>query len=159
MKEKKFREMIVGGLTVDPYTNTPIVLLKDPEGEDVVPIWIGFFEASAIATQLEKVKLARPMTHDLMRNILETLGAKVLRIEVTDLRDNTYFALIHLEFDGEHYEIDSRPSDAIALALRVGAPIFVNEEVIEKSRQSDSQVEEKTLDELLEQVDEESYKM
>lgn len=160
VKEKKFREMIVGGLTVDPYTNTPIVLLKDPEGEDVVPIWIGFFEASAIATQLEKVKLARPMTHDLMRNILDALGAKVLRIEVTDLRDNTYFALIHIEFDGEHYEIDSRPSDAIALALRVGAPIFVNEEVIEKSRQSESQPpEERTLDELLEQVDEESYKM
>jgi len=159
VKEKKFREMIVGGLTVDPYTNTPIVLLKDPEGEDVVPIWIGFFEASAIATQLEKVKLARPMTHDLMRNILDTLGAKVLRIEVTDLRDNTYFALIHLEFDGEHYEIDSRPSDAIALALRVGAPIFINEEVIEKSRQSESQPEERSLDELLEQVDEESYKM
>ncbi len=159
-EEKKFREMIVGGLTVDPYTNTPIVLLKDPHGEDVVPIWIGFFEASAIATQLEKVKLARPMTHDLMKNILETLGVQVLRIEVTDLRENTYYALIHIEFDGHHYEIDSRPSDAIALALRVGAPIFVNEEVIEKSKRSESQPEEeKALDELLEQVDEESYKM
>jgi len=157
---KKFREMVVGGLTVDPYTNTPIVLLKDPEGEDVVPIWIGFFEASAIATQLEKIKLARPMTHDLMKNILEALGAKVLRIEVTDLRENTYYALIHIEFDGQCYEIDSRPSDAIALALRVGAPIYVSEEVIQKSKRVESPPEEeKALDELLEQVDEESYKM
>lgn len=158
--EKKFREMVVGGLTVDPYTNTPIVLLKDPEGEDVVPIWIGFFEASAIATQLEKIKLARPMTHDLMKNILEALGAKVLRIEVTDLKENTYYALIHIEFDGQYYEIDSRPSDAIALALRVGAPIYVSEEVIQKSKRVESPPEEeKALDELLEQVDEESYKM
>jgi len=160
VKDKKFREMIVGGLTVDPYTNTPIVILKDPESEDVLPIWIGFFEASAIATQLEKVKLARPMTHDLMKNILETLGAKVLRIEVTELKENTYYALIHIELDGKVYEIDSRPSDAIALALRTGASIFVNEEVLEKSKQSQVQSEEeKVLDELLEQVDEGTYKM
>ena len=159
-KEKKFREMKVGGLTVDPYTNTPIVLLKDLEEKDVVPIWIGFFEASAIATQLENVKLARPMTHDLMRNILETLGAKVLRIEVTDLKENTFYALIHIELDGEHYAIDSRPSDAIALALRTGAPIFVNEEVIEKSRKAEvKSEEERDLDELLERLDEEGYKM
>ena len=158
---KRFREMKVGGLTVDPYTNTPIVLLKDLEEKDVVPIWIGFFEASAIATQLEEVKLVRPMTHDLLRNILDILGAQVLRVEVTDLRENTFYALIHIELNGAHYAIDSRPSDAIALALRTGSPIFVNEEVIEKSRKVELRSEEeRNLDELLEKLDnEESYKM
>jgi len=154
-----FREMKVGGLTVDPYTNTPIVLLKDLEDKDVVPIWIGFFEASAIATQLEKVKLSRPMTHDLIKNILDTIGAKVIRIEVTDLRDNTFYALIHIELNGTHYTIDSRPSDAIALALRTGSPIFVNEEVIEKSRKIDTQKAEgeEKWDELLEKLDTEDF--
>lgn len=158
---KRFREMKVGGLTVDPHTNTPIVLLKDLEEKDVVPIWIGFFEASAIATQLEKVKLVRPMTHDLLRNILDILGAQVLRVEVTDLRENTFYALIHIELNGAHYAIDSRPSDAIALALRTGSPIFVNEEVIEKSRKVElKSEEERDLDELLERLDsEEGYKM
>jgi len=158
---KRFREMKVGGLTVDPYTNTPIVLLKDLEEKDVVPIWIGFFEASAIATQLEEVKLVRPMTHDLLRNILDILGAQVLRVEVTDLRENTFYALIHIELNGAHYAIDSRPSDAIALALRTGSPIFVNEEVIEKSRKVELRSEEeRDLDELLEKLDsEEGYKM
>ncbi|RLB02982.1 MAG: bifunctional nuclease family protein [Deltaproteobacteria bacterium] len=153
--------MKVGGLTVDPYTNTPIVLLKDLEEKDVVPIWIGFFEASAIATQLEEVKLVRPMTHDLLRNILDILGAQVLRVEVTDLRENTFYALIHIELNGAHYAIDSRPSDAIALALRTGSPIFVNEEVIEKSRKVELRSEEeRDLDELLEKLDsEEGYKM
>ncbi len=154
-----FREMKVGGLTVDPYTNTPIVLLKDLEDKDVVPIWIGFFEASAIATQLEKVKLSRPMTHDLIKNILDTMGAKVIRVEVTDLRDNTFYALIHIELNGTHYTIDSRPSDAIALALRTGSPIFVNEEVIEKSRKIEAQKTEgeEKWDELLEKLDTEDF--
>jgi len=154
-----FREMKVGGLTVDPYTNTPIVLLKDLEDKDVVPIWIGFFEASAIATQLEKVKLSRPMTHDLIKNILDTMGAKVIRVEVTDLRDNTFYALIHIELNGTHYTIDSRPSDAIALALRTGSPIFVNEEVIEKSRKTEAQKTEgeEKWDELLEKLDTEDF--
>ena len=154
-----FREMKVGGLTVDPYTNTPIVLLKDLEDKDVVPIWIGFFEASAIATQLEKVKLSRPMTHDLIKNILDTMGAKVIRVEVTDLRDNTFYALIHIELNGTHYTIDSRPSDAIALALRTGSPIFVNEEVIEKSRKTEAQKTEgeEKWDELLVKLDTEDF--
>ncbi|MEJ2066472.1 MAG: bifunctional nuclease family protein [Deltaproteobacteria bacterium] len=148
-----FQEMKVSGLTVDPYTNTPIVLLKDLEEKEVVPIWIGFFEASAIATQLEKVQLSRPMTHDLMKNLLDTLGVTVIKVEVTDLRENTFFAIIHLDMDGTHFAIDARPSDAIALALRTDVPIYVHEEVIKKSRKIDLRQQkegEEVLDELLE---------
>jgi bifunctional DNase/RNase len=148
-----FREMKVSGLTVDPFTNTPIVLLKDLKGKEVVPIWIGFFEASAIATQLEKVQLSRPMTHDLMKNLLDSLGISVIKIEVTDLRENTFFAIIHLDMDGTPFAIDARPSDSIALALRTNAPIYVHEEVIAKSRKIDLRQQkegEEALDELLE---------
>jgi bifunctional DNase/RNase len=148
-----FREMKVSGLTVDPFTNTPIVLLRDLDEKEVVPIWIGAFEASAIATKLEKVQLSRPMTHDLMKNLLDTLRIKVIKIEVTDLRDNTFYAIIHLDMDGTHLAIDARPSDSIALALRANAPIYVNEGVIEKSRKIDLRQQkegEKVLDELLE---------
>lgn len=148
-----FREMKVSGLTVDPYTNTPIVLLRDLDEKEVVPIWIGAFEASAIATKLEKVQLSRPMTHDLMKNLLDTLSVKVIKIEVTDLRDNTFYAIIHLDMDGTHLAIDARPSDSIALALRANAPIYVNEGVIEKSRKIDLRQQkegEEVLDELLE---------
>ena len=148
-----FREMKVSGLTVDPYTNTPIVLLRDLDEKEVVPIWIGAFEASAIATKLEKVQLSRPMTHDLMKNLLDTLRIKVIKIEVTDLRDNTFYAIIHLDMDGTHLAIDARPSDSIALALRANAPIYVNEGVIEKSRKIDLRQQkegEEVLDELLE---------
>ncbi|MBW2039086.1 MAG: bifunctional nuclease family protein [Deltaproteobacteria bacterium] len=148
-----FREMKVSGLTVDPFTNTPIVLLKDLEEKEVVPIWIGFFEASAIATQLEKVQLSRPMTHDLMKNVLDTLGIKVIKIEVNDLRENTFYAIIHLEMDGAQYAIDARPSDSIALALRTNSPIYVEEEVIEKSSKIDLRQHkegEEELDEVLE---------
>ena len=148
-----FQEMKVSGLTVDPYTNTPIVLLKDLEEKEVVPIWIGFFEASAIATQLEKVQLSRPMTHDLMKNLLDNLGIMVIKIEVNDLRENTFYAIIHLDMDGKHFAIDARPSDAIALALRTNASIYVHEEVVEKSRKIDLRQHkegEETLDELLE---------
>jgi bifunctional DNase/RNase len=148
-----FREMKVSGLTVDPFTNTPIVLLRDLDEKEVVPIWIGAFEASAIATKLEEVQLSRPMTHDLMKNLLDTLRVKVIKIEVTDLRDNTFYAIIHLDMDGTHLAIDARPSDSIALALRANAPIYVNEGVIEKSRKIDLRQQkegEEVLDELLE---------
>lgn len=148
-----FREMKVSGLTVDPFTNTPIVLLRDLDEKEVVPIWIGAFEASAIATKLEKVQLSRPMTHDLMKNLLDTLRVKVIKVEVTDLRDNTFYAIIHLDMDGTHLAIDARPSDSIALALRANAPIYVNEGVIEKSRKIDLRQQkegEEVLDELLE---------
>jgi bifunctional DNase/RNase len=148
-----FREMKVSGLTVDPFTNTPIVLLKDLEEKETVPIWIGFFEASAIGTQLEKVQLSRPMTHDLMKNLLDTLGVSVTKVEVNDLRENTFYAIIHLDMGKTHFTIDARPSDAIALALRTKASIYVHEEVIAKSRKIDlsqQQEGEGALDELLE---------
>ena len=127
------KEMKVAGITVDPFTNTPIVILKDLEEQDVLPIWIGLLEASSIATALENVQTPRPMTHDLLKNVLDVLEAKVVKIEVNDLKDNTYYAVIHLEVKGQRLTIDSRPSDAIALALRVGASIFVDELVIKKS--------------------------
>ncbi|MCU0530929.1 MAG: bifunctional nuclease family protein [Syntrophales bacterium] len=132
-----FVEMKVSGLTIDPLTNTPIVILKDLEGKRAVPIWIGLFEASAIATELEKISFSRPMTHDLIRDLLKILEAKVLKIEIVDLRNNTFFACIHLNRNGDTLIVDSRPSDAIALALRVNCPIFIDEKVIEKSRNID----------------------
>jgi bifunctional DNase/RNase len=131
------KEMKVAGITVDPFTNTPIVLLKDLEDKDVLPIWIGLLEASSIATTLENINTPRPMTHDLVKNILDNLGAKVVRVEINDLKDNTYYALIHLVIDDKRLVIDSRPSDAIAIALRTNAPIFVEESVIKKSAKVD----------------------
>ncbi len=130
-------EMKVAGLTIDPVTNTPIVILKDREEKRILPIWIGLFEASAIATELEGINFSRPMTHDLIRDILANLGVEVLKVEVHDLRNNTFFANIHLLREGKTQVIDSRPSDALALALRAGAPIYVEERVIEKSRSID----------------------
>ncbi len=131
-------EMKVAGIVLDPYSNVPIVVLKDLEDKKTVPIWIGLVEASAIAMELEDIKIQRPLTHDLIRNLLTELQVNVIKIEVTDLRDNTYFAIIHLEKGGEVIEVDSRPSDAIAVALRTKAPIFVDEKVVEKSQQIES---------------------
>lgn len=130
-------EMKISGLTIDPITNTPIVILKDLTEKKAIPIWIGLFEASAIATELEKIAFSRPMTHDLMNEMLKTLGVEVTKIEVCDLRNNTFFANIFLIKRGESFVIDARPSDAIALALRANAPIYVDEKVIEKSRSID----------------------
>ncbi len=118
---------------MDPITSTPIVILKDLQEKKAVPIWIGLFEASAIATQLERIDLARPMTHDLMNDMLKILGVSVTKIVINDLRNNTFFAVIHVLKNSGIVTIDSRPSDAIALALRANAPIFVDEKVIEKS--------------------------
>lgn len=132
-----FKEMKVAGITVDPFTNTPIVLLKDLDEKDVLPIWIGLLEASSIATAIENIQTPRPMTHDLLKNILDSLGARVLKIEVNDLRDNTYYAVIHLDVGNKILIIDSRPSDAIAIAVRTGATIFVEENVIKKSAKVD----------------------
>ncbi len=127
------REMKISGLTMDPQTNTPIVVLKDPTSETSLPIWIGLLEATAIATELEQVQFSRPMTHDLLKNIMSHLGVKVDRVEVCDLRDNTFYAWIYLEVNGKETRIDARPSDALAIALRVNARIYVDEKVIEKS--------------------------
>jgi len=131
------KEMKVAGITVDPFTNTPIVILKDLEEKDVLPIWIGLLEASRIATAIENIQTPRPMTHDLLKNLLDNLGVKVIKIEINDLKDNTYYALIHLDVDNKRLVIDSRPSDAIAIALRTGASIFVEENVIKKSAKVD----------------------
>lgn len=130
-------KMSVSGLTIDPYTNSPIMILKEEQGERSIPIWIGLLEATAIASELENIKFSRPMTHDLLRNMIQTLGAEVEKVEVCDLRDNTFFALIHMNGEGKSLAMDARPSDAIALALRTKAPIFVNETVFEKSERID----------------------
>ena len=131
------KEMKVAGITVDPFTNTPIVLLKDSEEKDVLPIWIGLLEASSIATALENIETPRPMTHDLIKNIMDSLGVKVFKIEVNDLKDNTYYALLHIDVNKKRMVIDARPSDAIAIALRTNAPIFVEESVIQRSAKVD----------------------
>jgi hypothetical protein len=150
-------EMKVAGLTIDPFTNMPIIILKDLESRNAVPIWIGLIEASAIATELEKIQLSRPMTHDLLKNILGALGVRVTKIEVNDLRDNTFFASIFLDREGGVLEIDSRPSDAIALALRTGATIFIAKEVIEKARKVDLQEREKQAGRPLTQEEKEKW--
>lgn len=130
-----FKEMKVSGLVMDPKSNTPILVLKDPRNETSLPIWIGLLEATAIATELEKIQFPRPMTHDLIKNCLDLLNVTVERIEVCDLRENTYFALIHLRDKNQvSSTLDARPSDAIAIALRTNAPIFVKEEVLNKSQ-------------------------
>jgi len=137
MKEEVYREMKVKGLTLDPLSSMPVILLKEVAGRQTIPIWIGILEASAIAAELEKITLSRPMTHDLLNNIIYTLGAQVIRIEVNDIKDNTFYATIFLK---KEIAVDARPSDAIALALRSDSPIFVSKKVIERSRRIDLSV-------------------
>ena len=130
-------EMSIKGLMVDPITNMPIVILKDKLGERVLSIWVGIFEANAIALQIENVSTPRPMTHDLLRNIISDLDGSVDRVVVSDLKENTFFAIIHLTVRGERIAIDARPSDAIALALRTRSPILVEESVIDNAKTVD----------------------
>ena len=137
-------EMSIKGLMVDPVTNMPIVILRDRDGHKVLPIWVGIFEANAIALQIENVATPRPMTHDLLRNVIQDLKASVQKIVVCDLQENTFYALIYLSLDGGTVAIDARPSDAIALALRTRAPIFVEDTVIDSA---------KTLDPIPEKAD------
>ena len=129
--EKEFK---IKGLMMDPVTNSPIVILQDLEETTLLPIWVGIFEANAIALQIERIDTPRPMTHDLLKNVLFHIGAEIKKIVVTELKDNTFYAMIHLDLDGQPTTVDSRPSDAIALALRTDAPIFVTEQVIANSR-------------------------
>jgi bifunctional DNase/RNase len=158
-------EMSIKGLMVDPMAGTPIVILKDKQGERVLPIWVGVPEANAIALQIENVSTPRPMTHDLLRNIITDLEGRVDRVVVSDLRDNTYFAVIHLTVRGERVAVDARPSDAIALALRTRSPILVEEAVIESARTADFNAEpadNERLQKWLESLDPEElgkYKM
>ena len=127
-------KMEIKGLLMDPVSNMPVVILRDLEKGHFLPIWVGIFEANAIALEMEKVSTPRPMTHDLLKNLLAELDTRVERIVINDLRENTFFARIHLSRGGDSLSVDSRPSDAIALALRSQAEIFVEEEVLEKSR-------------------------
>jgi bifunctional DNase/RNase len=131
-------EMTIKGLMVDPITNMPIIILRDKDGERVLPIWVGVFEANAIALQIENIATPRPMTHDLLRNVIQDLKASVQKIVVCDLKDNTFYALIYLHVGGtDIVAVDARPSDAIALALRTRAPIFVEETVIDNAKTVD----------------------
>lgn len=158
-------EMTIKGLMVDPITNTPIVILRDADGQRALPIWVGIFEANAIALQIENVATPRPMTHDLLRNVIQDLKATVERIVVCDVHDNTYHALIYITREGQTMAIDARPSDAIALALRTRAPIFVEETVFEHAKTVDFNTEKPDSDRLhkwLESLDPEDlgkYKM
>ena len=130
-------EMKVEGLTLDPLTNMPIIILKDLTGSKALPIWVGYFEANAIALEIEKISTPRPMTHDLIKSLIDNLKAEVKRILVNQLKDNTFYAVISIVHGDNKMSIDSRPSDAIALALRTKAPIFVEEHVIEAAKSLD----------------------
>jgi len=134
VKSQDEQHMTVRGLTLDPVTNTPIVILKAEGSTRLLPIWIGLFEANAIALEMEKIATPRPMTHDLLKNLVDMLGARVERAVVDNLRENTFFASIYVRSAEGAQRLDARPSDAIALALRTGAPIYVTNEVLERSR-------------------------
>jgi hypothetical protein len=127
-------EMKIRGLMMDPATNMPIVVLKDVDSDTVLPIWVGVYEANAIALEIEKVTTPRPMTHDLIKNLLIGLDTQVHKIVVNELRDDTFFAVIWMEREGRIISIDSRPSDALALALRLDCPIYVEDEVLKTSK-------------------------
>jgi len=129
------KAMTISSINMDPVTNSPIIILEEIEGKQTLPIWIGLLEATAIASEIEGVRFSRPMTHDLLKNIMDKTDIKINRIEICDLKDNTYYALIHMTMKDETLSIDSRPSDAIAIALRTKAPIFVSDEVLKKSKQ------------------------
>src|SRR5712691_2291868 len=129
-------EMKIRALLMDPVTNTPIVILKDAGGDTVLPIWVGIFEASAIQLEIEKVSTPRPMTHDLIKNVLAGLDAHVHKVVVTELKEDTFYAVIWMEREGRIISVDSRPSDALALALRVDCPIFVEEDVLKTSKKA-----------------------
>jgi bifunctional DNase/RNase len=158
-------EMSIKGLMVDPITNMPIVILKDKQGDRVLPIWVGIFEANAIALQIENIATPRPMTHDLLKNIIKDLEGQVERVVVCDLKDNTFYAVIYMTVRGETVAIDARPSDAIALALRTRSPILVEQTVIDNAKSVDFTSERPDSDRLqkwLESLDPEElgkYKM
>ena len=139
-------QMTVRGIALDPITNMPIIILKDVDEHKALPIWVGIFEANAIALELEKVSTPRPMTHDLLKSMLDGLGVTVRQVIVNDLKDNTFFAVIELTRDGSVINIDARPSDAIALALRVNAPIFVTEKVVSQAKNVEISEEKEETD-------------
>jgi bifunctional DNase/RNase len=153
-------EMSLVGVRVELPTNQPIVLLREREGERFLPIWIGAMEATAIAFALQGIVTARPMTHDLLKNVLEDLSVQVQRIVITELKDGTFYAVIHMQQDGRSYEVSSRPSDAIALAVRVSVPIFANEDVLTEASiviRDDEEQEVEKFREFLENVNPEDF--
>jgi hypothetical protein len=133
--------MDVKALIVDPIANVPVVILRDAEEKNFLPIWVGVFEANAIALQMEGVTTPRPMTHDLLRNVIRQIEGDVVRVVINNLEENTFYAQIHIKVAGRELSVDSRPSDAIALALRTQSPLFVEETVLEKSRSGDDTAE------------------
>ena len=157
MSSEKLLRMEVKGLMLDPTSNVPIVILKDEDGAEFLPIWIGVFEANSIALRLEGIEPPRPMTHDLMATMLESLGAEAMQVVITDLKESTFHARILLRNQaGEEVIVDARPSDAIALALRLGTPIFVEEQVFQKAKAADlddEATDEEKLKRWLEEVD------
>lgn len=141
-------EMRIRGLLMDPVTNTPIVILKDANSDSVLPIWVGVYEANAIAMEIEKVSTPRPMTHDLIKNVLSGLDAHVHKVVVTELKEETFYAVIWMERDGRIISVDSRPSDALALALRVDCPIFVEDDVLKTQKAAAAATDPATSEEL-----------
>lgn len=141
-------EVKIRGLMMDPVTNMPIVVLKDVQSDALVPIWVGIFEANAIALEIEKTATPRPMTHDLLANLVRTLDGEVRRVVITELRDDVYYAVIWMERDGELISMDARPSDALALALRTDCPIFLTEQVLRTTRAANAGVENFSAEEL-----------
>jgi hypothetical protein len=153
-------EMKIRGLMMDPVTNMPIVVLKDPAGDAVLPIWVGIYEANAIALEIEKVATPRPMTHDLIKNLLTGLDTKVHKVVVTELRDDTFFAVIWMEREGHVISIDSRPSDALAIAMRLDCPIFVEDDVLKSSKLAatvSDKVSNEELRKMLENMNDEDF--
>jgi bifunctional DNase/RNase len=157
-------EMSIRGLTIDPATNMPIVILRDVDNQRALPIWVGPVEANAIALQVENVTLPRPMTHDLIRNLLQDLGVVLRRVLITDLQDGTFFAYLEIVRDGDVLLVDARPSDALALSLRTSAPIFVESAVLDRAKSTDvssDQADRDRLEQWLESLDPDDlgYKM
>lgn len=152
-------EVYIAGLSLDPQTNQFVVLLREkPEGKRFLPIWIGPFEANAIAIALEKIDIGRPLTHDLMKNILDTLNVRVEKIFIHTLKENTFYATIYLNTDNKILEIDSRPSDAMALALRTGSPIFVDSKILEEAGFIEEYSAEEELTKLLQDLNPDEFK-
>ncbi len=158
-------EMKIRGLMMDPVTNMPIVVLKDLNGNTILPIWVGIYEANAIALEIEKVSTPRPMTHDLIKTLLLGLGTGIRKVVVSELKDDTFYAVIWLDREGELISVDSRPSDALALALRLDCPIYVDESVLKSSKRSNAAADKVSDEEQrrwLESLDDEDlgrYKM
>jgi hypothetical protein len=153
-------EMKIRTLMMDPVTQMPIVVLRDLAGDSILPIWVGVYEANAIALEIEKINTPRPLTHDLIKTMLQGMDTRVDRIVVSELKDDTFFAVIWLEKDGKMISVDSRPSDALALALRTDSPIYVEDAVLENSRLSGSQEKGTQNEELrrwLENLNEEDF--